>query len=647
MNTHLSYACPLLMLASLGLAAESMAGERAGKRPNLLWITAEDLSPNLGCYGDAYARTPRLDLLARESVRYTQAYATAPVCSPARSCLITGVYATSLGTQHLRSLFPIPEDFRGFPSYLRAAGYYCSNNAKTDYNTANEAAIIAASWDESSPRAHWRNRRPGQPFFSVFNLMVTHQSRTSVWPYPQFEELINTLLAPAERHDPARAPVPAFYPDTPVARRSLARYYDCIAAMDKEVGRILDELAAEGLAEETIVFFFGDNGMGMPRGKRTLYDTGLREPLLIRVPAKWRHLAPAAPGQVVDRLVSFVDFAPTVLSLAGLPIPAHMQGVAFLGPQEGTPREYVFGARDRVDEAFDVARSVRDRRYLYIRNYMPHLSWNQPEGFSDAADLRQEITRLAAAGELNAAQLTYAGKSRPLEELFDTLADPQQVRNLAGSPEHRGALERLREVHLRWVQETRDLGFLPEAEVWARLEGSTPWALGGDAARYPQQRLLETAALVGRHDAVAQQIERLADPDAGVRYWAAVGLRAAGQDAEPARGALRKGLGDVSPSVRIEAAGALAALGEPQAAIPLLASELQSPQLDNALHAARTLQLLGAAARPALPAMKSVLKAAREHESRAPQYLFLQFSIQAALRKLEPESSHLKSGGRG
>jgi N-sulfoglucosamine sulfohydrolase len=633
MNTHLSHVWLSTIVALVGFAAESMAGQADAARPNILWITCEDICPNLGCYGDGYATTPRLDLFARESLRYTNAFATAPVCSPARSCLITGVYATSLGTQHLRSLFPIPEEFKGFPTYLRAAGYYCSNNEKTDYNTANEPAIIAASWDESSGRAHWRNRRAGQPFFSVFNLMVTHQSRTSVWSYEQFAQMITKVLQPAERHDPAKVSVPAFYPDTPVVRRSLARYYDCITAMDKEAGRILDELAADGLAEDTIVFFFGDNGMGMPRGKRTLYDTGLHEPLMIRVPKKLQRLAPAAPGQAADRLVSFVDFAPTVLSLAGVQIPPHMQGVAFLGPQQGAPRDYVFGARDRVDEAFDIARSVRDKRYLYIRNYMPHLSWNQPEGFSDSAELRQEITRLAAAGKLNGPQLTYAGKAKPVEELFDTQADPEQVQNLAPSPEHRAVLERMREAHLRWVRQTRDLGFLPEAEVWARLQGSTPWKLACDAIRYPQQRLLETAQLVGQHDAVSRQIQRLADADAGVRYWAAMGLHAAGRDAAPATGTLRTALGDASPSVRIEAAGALAMLGEVQATIRLLARELQSPQLDNALHAARTLQLLGEKARPALPAMKSVLKTSTQPGSVAPQYLFIQFSLQAAIRQ--------------
>lgn len=618
-------------------AAEPPPSPAPTGRPNVLWITAEDISPDLGCYGDAYAATPNIDRLAREGVRYTQAFATAPVCSPARSCLITGLYATSLGTQHLRSLFPIPDEFQGYPAYLRRTGYYCTNNEKTDYNTATERAIIAASWDESSGRAHWRKRPAGQPFFSVFNLMVSHQSRTSVWSFEQFEELISKVLTPAERHDPDRAAVPPYYPDTPMVRRTLARYYDCVTAMDQEVGRILGQLAADDLAEDTIVFFFGDNGRGLPRGKRTLYDTGLHEPLIVRFPKKFEHLAPAAPGQTTDRLVSFVDFAPTVLSLTGLRPPPHMQGVAFLGSHCGPPREVVYGARDRVDEAYDVSRSVRDRRYLYIRNYVPHLSWNQPESFSDNAPMRQEITQLAAAGKLNAAQLSYAGPSKPLEELYDTVADPHQVHNLTALPDHRETLERMRRLHRQWVLETRDLGFLPEAEVWQRCADRSPWQSARNADVYPLERLVVAADLVGRGgEGVPQQVQLLADQDAGVRYWAALGLHAAGPDAAPARDALRRALADPSPSVQVAAAAALASLGDVDAALPILTKHLQGEQLDVALQAARTLQLLGEPARPALPEMKRVLETAKQQGNRAPQYMFLEFSLQAAVRRLTP-----------
>lgn len=604
------------------------------QRPNILWITTEDMSPNLGCHGDTYATTPNLDRLAAESVRYTNAFATAPVCSPARSCLITGVYATTLGTQNLRSAFPIPETMRGFPSYLRAAGYYCTNNVKTDYNTSNEPAIVRASWDESSAKAHWRNRRPEQPFFAVFNDMVTHQSRTSVWPYERFQKELQLQLAPNERHDPAQAPVPPYWPDTPITRRTIARYYDCITLMDRNVGRLLAELEEAGAADDTIVFFYSDHGAGHPRHKRLVLDSGLHVPLLIRFPEKYRHLAPAAPGEMVDRLVSFVDFPATVLSLLGVPIPEYMQGRAFLGAAEAEPRQYVYGARDRVDEAFDTARSVRDKQYLYVHNYMPHLSYHQPEGFSDQAEVRREITRLAAEGRLDDVQMAYAGPTRPREELYDTLADPQQLHNLASSPEHEEVLERMRGAHIRWVLLTRDLGFLPEAETRRRWESTTPYGMARQRGVLPLPRITAAAHLVGAPDALERQIGLLADDDPAVRYWAAVGLRAQRAAAAKARQALVAALADASPTVRIEAAGVLAALDGDAAAIEVLAAALDSSSADVALHAARTLQLLDDKARPALPAMEAALRAAKPPHRTADFSMFLRFALEPAVTRL-------------
>lgn len=622
-------ACVLGVCSVLGAPATDSA-----RRPNILWITAEDLSPNLGCYGDAYARTPHLDAFARESVRYTHAFATAPVCSPVRSCLITGMYATSLGTQRLRSQFPVPSRARGFAALLRETGYYTVNNVKTDYNLRDEAAFIRDCWNDCSAKAHWRGREAGQPFFAVFNLMTTHQTRLSVWPHEQFEKEVGAKLSPAERHDPAEAPLPPYYPDTPEARRTWARYHDCITAMDKEVGALLQQLADDGLAGDTLVFFYGDNGMGLPRGKRCLWDTGLREPLLVRFPEKFQALAPAAAGGAADRLVSFVDFAPTVLSLCGVPIPRHVQGLAFLGPAAGRPREFVFGARDRVDEVFDLSRSVRDRRFLYVRNFMPHLSWMPPETFSDASPFRRELRRLAGEGRLNAAQLTYAAPRKPLEELYDTEADPHQIHNLASDPAHRNTLEKLRRTLHEWMLTTRDAGFLTEPKVWERLSATgTPLDLARDNKQYPLARLLDAADLVGRLETVPQQVKLLRDRDDGVRYWAAVGLHAAGQAADSARESLRAALKDRSAVVRIEAAAALAKLEDTTGPLQVLEAELRSPQSDVALHAARALQLLGDRARPVWPAMREVLDRARRDEPTVGDpAMYLRFSLESALQ---------------
>lgn len=602
-------------------------------RPNILWITCEDMSPTLGCYGDDYARTPNLDRLAAQSVRYSNAYASASVCSPARSCLITGIHATSLGTQNLRSRFPIPQHIQGFPVYLRAAGYFTSNRTKTDYNTSDERRLIREAWTVQGPKGHWRRRKPGQPFFCVFNHTVTHQSRSMVQTYQQFRKRVQKLLRPQERHDPATAPVPPYYPDTPIVRRTVARYYDCITVMDKQVGVLLKQLEEDGLADDTIVFFYSDHGAGMPRHKRLILDSGLRVPLLIRFPKKYQHLAPGRPGEAVDRLVSFVDFPPTVLSLAGLLIPDYMQGQAFLGSAAAEPREHIFGARDRVDEAYDLARCVRGQRYLYVRNFMPHLSYNQPSAYSDQAEIRSEITRLAAEGKLNAAQTAYAGPRRPTEELYDTRNDRHQIHNLADSPEHKPILDRLRRRLRQWIIDTKDVGFLPELIAWQRAAGSTPYEVARQPSKYPLERILAAADLVGRgREVLPKQIELLGGEDAAVRYWAAVGLRALGADAAPATDALRKALRDPSPNVRIEAAAALAGLGHAEEAMHVLTREMEGEQADARLHAARALQLLGETARPAFPAMQTALAVARKRKRMHDMYLV--FSLNAALKKV-------------
>ncbi|MBI5775502.1 MAG: sulfatase-like hydrolase/transferase [Verrucomicrobia bacterium] len=623
----------LLLLALLGvLGGNSFA---AAPRPNLLWITAEDMSPNLGGYGDKFARSPNLDVFARQAVRYTRAFATAPVCAPSRACLITGLYATSLGNPHLRCEMTIPAEFKGYAAHLRGAGWFTSNNVKTDYNLRDEAAFIRAAWNQSSAQAHWRGRAAGQPFFAVFNLMETHQSRTSVWPWEQFEKEIAAQLSPGERAEPKAVPLPPFYPDTPLARRAMARYYDCIAVMDQKAGRILRELEADGLADDTIVFFYSDHGMGMPRGKRVLHDSGLHVPLLIRFPKKWQHLAPAPPGETVDRLVSFVDFAPTVLGLAGVPVPKPMQGVAFLGAAAGRPREFVVGARDRVDEVIDTARSVRDERWLYIRNYRPHLSWAPPEGYSDQSDFRRELLQMGRAGKLTGGAAQYTSTTRPAEELFDTAADPHQLRNLTGESAHRATLERMRARLHQWQMETRDLGLVPEADMLARAGGESPYEMARRPGKYPVERVLAAAECVGRREAVPQMREALKDADAGVRYWSVVGLRAAGDEAISAKSELEQALKDGAVTVRIEAAGALLERGEHPAALQRLATELRSADGNVALHAARTLELLGARARPILPAMRERLAIAQAAEGKETLAMFIRFALEAALRNLE------------
>lgn len=616
------------------LIALLLGSAHAVERPNILWLTAEDMSPNMGCYGDDQALTPRLDAFAKRGVRYDRAFSTAPVCSPSRSCLITGMYATSLGTQRLRSAFPVPADVEPFTVPLREAGYYCTNNVKTDYNLRDEQDFIRRAWDESSNKAHWRGKRDGQPFFAVFNFMTTHQSRTSAWSQEEFEKEVGSKLSMGERHDPAHMIPPPFYPDTPGAKQAWARYHDCITLMDRQAGEILDQLAADGLAEETIVFFYADHGMGMPRGKRCLQDSGLRVPLIVRIPKKWAQLAPASPGSVSDRLVSFVDFAPTVLSLCGVKKLTQFQGTAFLGADAGKPREFVYGARDRVDEAFDVARSVRGGRWLYIRNFMPHLSWMQPEGYSDQSTFRRELKRLAKENQLEGGARMYAAPRRPLEELYDTQADPAQLHNLADDATQLDTLTQMRTALRQWQVETRDAGFLTEPDMWSRLKpGETPSSIAQVDTRYPLARLLDVAAGVGRDDQAAHQRDLLQDADAGVRYWAALGLRARSALNEQDRAALRAALKDAAPVVRIEAATALASHDEAADALLVLREALSDPSREIALHAARALELLGPAARPLHADMRAVLETMREAEkSDDTMAMFVRFALEAALQ---------------
>jgi len=615
----------VLFLLSASAAVVATGAETDGSRPNILWITCEDMSPHLGCYGDAYAVTPNLDRLAGQGVRYTGAFAAASVCTPARSTLITGVFASSLGTQHLRGPVPLPAAVRCFTEYLREAGYYCSNNVKEDYNFATPPG----AWDESSGVAHWRNGKPEQPFFSVFNFTTTHQGQIR-YSKEQFER-INAQLPPEERHDPRLAPLPPYYPDTPIVRRNVAQLYTQITKMDKQVKQLLDQLDEDGLADDTIVFFYADHGTGLPRGKRWLHDSGIRVPLIVRFPEKHRHLAPGEPGTTVDRLVSFVDFAPTVLSLAGLPIPDAMQGTAFLGPRAGTPRQYVFAIRDRVDEVCEFSRTVRDDRYQYIRNYMPHRPVMQHSTYSEQTPIRRELRRLAAEGELEGSQAWLMRPTKAAEELYDTQNDPNEICNLADSPEHREILERMRDALRAWMVETRDTGLLPEAEMHARAQNGSPYDMTRRADAFPLTRILDAAERIGKGPAEFEKLRGLlADSDPAVRYWGATGLAALGGEARGAQAELTLALRDGSPNVRIAAAEVLCTLGHEKDALPVLVGALQDADPRVRLHAAAVLVALGEKARDVLPQIQEAA-ADRGQDNHA---LYTRWALEHAVESL-------------
>lgn len=642
-----------LCLASLCLIGVLFlsTGARAADRPNVVWIVAEDMSAVLGCYGDDYANTPNIDAFAKQSVRYTHAFATAPVCSPSRTCIINGVHAQTQGTHNMRSAFPIPAKMTGFPSFMRQQGYYTSNNVKTDYNSANWDTIIKQSWNESSDTAHWRkNKKKGQPFFSIFNLMTSHQSRAMVWPYEKFKTEVQSHLSTDQIHDPAKAPVPPYYPDTPVVRKTLARFYDCVTAMDRQVASILQQLEDDGLSENTIVFFYSDHGSGLPRHKRALLDSGMHVPLMVRFPKKWSHLAPGKPGTTTDRLVSFVDFGPTVLSLTGVDIPDWMQGQPFIGEKKSKAREYVIGHRDRVDEVIDMARSIRDKRYLYIRNYMPHLGYNQPTAWPDLGEIRHEVYRLANKEKMTGPQWHFAGPTRPTEELYDCKADPQNLHNLAGVTKHDATKSRLQKALRQQMLANRDTGFIPETQMWELIDDNK--TLMDVSAKWNDKyltRLIDVASEASSGQSDKQLAESFADADPAVRYWACVGLTADKKLGTVQRAHLVKALKDSSISVRIQAADAIARNGQTKKALPVLSEALQSKNLTAVLHAARVIELLGDKAKSLVPAMRATdarLKGMRPKDIPATVVLpgdldmamFIGFSIQAFLNEHDSPS---------
>jgi len=583
--------------------------------PNLLWITAEDICPNLGCYGDPDAVTPSLDRFASQGVRFTNVFSVHPCCSPSRSCLATGVYPTRLGTfQHRARMWVSPELVQCFPTLLRRAGYYCFNGskggaAKLDY----EFEPRDRPWDKvGSKEIEWRKRRAGQPFFGQINLPCTHQSQ-----YGKRAPLTPPKGKQVRVHDPAKVHVPPYHPDTPAVREIWAEYHDRVTQMDREFAALLNQLAEDGLAEDTIVLFFADNGHGIPGGKVWLWDQGPHVPFIVRFPHKWRHLAPSDPGSASLRLVSFLDFAPTMLSLAGVEIPGYMQGMTFLGPKAGPPRQYAFAARDFHDGAdVDTSRMVRDERFHYIRNFMPHQGWDAIQySWQQAPHMLDQWRRQAEAGRLKAdtRQACFFRRTKPVEELYDTRSDPYQMHNLAGDRDHQDALQRMRAACEQWMIENRDLGLLSQYELYMRSEKDSPFEMGMDPKRNPVRQLIEAADMANRRDPTAsgQLVKLMKDPECAVRRWGAIGLVALREKAGPAAEALQAALKDRSPDVRLAAAEALCAVGRAQAAMPvfveLLAHESRIIRNETLLALCR----IGEPARPALAHLDKALGPSR------------------------------------
>ena len=534
----------------LGLSLILCATSVAADKPNILWLTSEDHGPEMGCYGDANARTPNIDALAAKGMLFKRAWSVAPVCAPARSVIISGLYTSSSGGQHMRSMVPLPDSVRLYPQYLRDAGYYCTNNSKEDFNVQKPKQL----WNASSGTAHWRNRPEGQPFFAIFNSTKSHESQIRTRPHKQVA-------------DPAKIRVPAYHPDTPEVRQDWAQYYDKVSEADEDAGKHLKEIEAAGLAADTIVFYYGDHGSGMPRSKRWPCNSGLHVPMVVFFPEKWKHLAPKEyqPGGKSDRMVSFVDLAPTLLSIVGIEPPAWMQGHAFAGSFQTSPQLFLFGERGRMDERMDLVRSVTDGRYVYLRNYFPHVSQGQRVAYQFETPTTRVWRSQFDEGKTNDAQSIFWRVPKPPEELYDLQQDRDEVRNLASHSEHQETLERLRSAQRKHLVSIRDVCFLPESELHSRTVGSTPYELARNDAKYPMDRIVAAAELASNLDpaALPELKKFLNDSDSAVRWWASLGHLMRGQAAVAAnQEALQNALQDQASPVRIVAAQALGMFGD-------------------------------------------------------------------------------------
>jgi arylsulfatase A-like enzyme len=491
--------------------------------PNIVWLTFEDTSPHfVGCYGNKDAKTPFMDSLSKVGVRFTKAFSTGSVCSPSRSALITGMKTYTLGTGHHRSQYKIPDFVKGFPYYLKKAGYYCTNNEKTDYNVANPKAFITETWDESSTKAGWWNRKDGQPFFSVFNFASSHQSRTMSDSYASYEKMVLKNLPSHLQVSEKEMVMPPFYRESAEMRKSLSRIYNSIALADYEMKQVFDRLKQENLLENTIVFCFADHGEGMPRVKTNGIGLGHQVPFFVYIPEKLKASIPFKPNSINDQLFDFCDLAPTILEIAGVDIPQHFQGKSILKNQP----QQLFVSTDRADESTDLVRTIITKKYAYTRVFMPFLPELRYLKYIDQGDITAQIRKDFRENKLNKTQANIL-IPRTTEHLFDYEKDPWQINNLALLPANEAILKQFRTQLQQHLIDQRDIMFLPENNFKEISKSSNLYEFRLSDINYPIDQIVKIAMLSGKNDSYSckQQINALNHTNETVKYWAAMGLK--------------------------------------------------------------------------------------------------------------------------
>ncbi len=500
----------------------------AQKKPNILWITYEDTSPQfIGCYGNKDARTPFIDNLAAKGIKFTNAFSTGTVCSPSRTTLITGVRTFEAGTGNHRSNYNIPSEMHGFPYYMQQVGYYTTNNSKTDYNVGNVEAFIKDAWNESSNQAGWWKRKPGQPFFAVFNFMDSHQSRTMTDSYSKYLEMVIEQLPVSDRIGENDFTMPPFYHDSPEMRKQFARVYNSIKLTDNTIGELLQRLKNDHLLDSTIIFCFADHGEGMPRGKTNGINFGYRVPFIAWFPDMYKDLSPWKTGGIVtDELIDFEDLAPTMLALAGANVPKQMKGRVLIGEKRAKPVDHLILSSDRADNGIDMVRSVTNGKLLYSRNYYPFINEARYINYMEISDIKIQMRKDLADGKLNALQKSVF-KERPTEFLFDLSKDQWETHNLVNDKAYQPALKKMRNQLAEKLLASRDIMFLPEYEIAQISKITTPYSYRLDDKTYPFKEIYAVASLAGNRDSITtkKQVDLLNSENKIIRFWAALGLR--------------------------------------------------------------------------------------------------------------------------